>query len=180
MRTPPPRFASAFPHILAYLLLALVLGGCGYRFTGQAPADGEDPSSRLAPEYRQMALVRVENPTTEAWLEPRLRSLLRDEFNRRRLVTWTDKSKATSLLTITIKKYTRSTAVSGEADQSVKLSAGIVVVFRVTRATDGSVIWDSGEITQDESYYPGDADGADQRVTDLLMRRMADLMTENY
>jgi hypothetical protein len=70
--------------------------------------------------------------------------------------------------------------VSGEADQSVKRSAGIVVVFRVTRATDGSVIWDSGEITQDESYYPGDADGADQRITDLLMRRMADLMTENY
>lgn len=171
--------APALAVVLA-LVLALALGGCGYHFTGQAPADGENPSSRLAPEYRHMALVRVENPTTEAWLEPRLRSLLRDEFNRRRLVTWTDKSKATSLLTIIIKKYTRSTAVAGAADQSVKLNAGITVIFRITRATDGSTLWDSGEINQSDSYYPGDADGADQRVTDLLMRRVADLMTENY
>lgn len=158
----------------------LALCGCGYHFTGSAPADGTEQASRLAPELRMMAVARVDNPTTEAWLEPRLRSLVRDEFNRRRLVTWTDKAKATSLLTIIIKKYTRATALYGQADQSVKLDAGINVIFRVTRAADGFVIWDSGEQTQDESYYPGDSEGADMRVTDMLVRRMADLMTENY
>ncbi|MGE4263941.1 MAG: LPS assembly lipoprotein LptE [Desulfovibrio sp.] len=162
------------------LIALLALCGCGYHFTGSAPADGTEQASRLAPELRKMAVARVDNPTTEAWLEPRLRSLVRDEFNRRRLVTWTDKAKATSLLTITIKKYTRATALYGQADQSLKLDAGITVIFRVTRATDGSIIWDSGEQTQDESYYPGDSEGADMRVTDMLVRRMADLMTENY
>lgn len=175
------RFSRKLACRLAFVTLAaLVLCGCGYHFTGTAPADGSSQASRLAPELRQMALVRVDNPTTEAWLEPRLRSLIRDEFNRRRLVTWTDKAKATSLLTITIKKLTRSTALAGEADQSVKLNTGITVVFKVTRAADGSTIWNSGEQTQTESYYPGDAEGADMRVTDLLVRRMADLMTENY
>ncbi len=175
------RFSRKLACKLVFIsLAALALCGCGYHFTGTAPADGSEQASRLAPELRQMTLVRVDNPTTEAWIEPRLRSLIRDEFNRRRLVTWTDKTKATSLLTITIKTFTRSTALAGQSDQSVKLSTGITVVFKVTRATDGSTIWNSGEQTQTESYYPGDAEGADMRVTDLLVRRMADLMTENY
>jgi ABC-type uncharacterized transport system auxiliary subunit len=167
--------------VLAVGLACLaLLAGCGYSFTGSAPAGSADVQSRLAPELRKMFIVRVENPTTEAWLEPRLRSLIRDEFNRRRLVTWTDKAKATSQLTLIIKKYTRSTSVSGQQDQSVKLSTGMTYILRVTRASDGAIIWDSGELQQDESFYPGDSEGADMRITDLAVRRMADLMSENY
>lgn len=167
-------------NIVLLAALAVALCGCGYRFTGTGTEEEMDASSRLAPEFRMMHLVRVDNPTTEAWIEARLRSLVRDEFNRRRLVTWTDKAHATSLLTIVIKQYTRSTAISGQQDQSVKLSCGLVMTFRVTRASDGFVLYDSGEQTQTESYYPGYQDDADQRVTDLAVRRMADLMTENY
>lgn len=165
---------------LALLLAAtLVLCGCGYTFTGMTEPDAVE-GSRLAPEFRKMTLVRVENPTTEAWIEPRLRSLIRDEFTRRRLVTWTDKTKATSLLTVIIKNYTRQTAISGQQDQSVKLSTGITLTFQVRRASDGIILWDSGEQSQAESFYPGDSDGADQRVTDQAVRRISDLMTENY
>jgi len=171
---------SALLRLAVAIAACLGLWGCGYHFTGTGSSDGTEQASRLAPDQRNMALVRVDNPTTESWIEPRLRSLIRDEFNRRHLVTWTDKAKATSLLTIIIKKYTRSTALSGESDQTVKLNAGITVTFRITRATDGGIIWDSGEVTQNESYYPGDSEGADSRVTDMLVRRMADLMTENY
>jgi len=176
------RFSSRFWALRLALFLAMVLTlcGCGYHFTGTGQADGTEAASRLAPELRMMNLVRVDNPTTEAWIEARLRSLIRDEFNRRRLVTWTEKAKATSFLTIIIKRYSRSTSVAGQSDQSVKLSTGIVVVFRITRAADGAVIWDSGEQSQTESFYPGDSDGADMRITDQLVRRMADLITENY
>jgi hypothetical protein len=161
---------------------ALTLCGCGYTFTGQGTLSGPDPDavSRLDPAFRTMALVRVENPTTEAWLEPRLRSLIRDEFTRRRFVTWVDKDKATSLLTVTIKKFMRSTVVAGQQDQSVKLSTGLIMVFRVQRASDGALLWNSGEQSQKESFFPGDSDGADLRITDQAVRRMADLLTENY
>jgi hypothetical protein len=162
------------------LFLAAALSGCGYTFTGQAPEGRSEVVSRLDPSLRKMVLVRVENPTIESWLEPRLRSLLRDEFNRRRLVTWTDRAQATSQLTVIIKKYTRETSVAGQQDQSLKLSAGMTIVLRVTRASDGAQIWDSGEQTQSESFYPGDSEGADQRITDLAVRRLADLMTQNY
>ena len=164
------------------LLAALFLSGCGYAFTGQAigPDGQEGVVSRLDPAMRKMALVRVENPTVESWIEPRLRSLIRDEFNRRRLVTWTDKTQATSLLTVIIKKYSRETAVSGQQDQSLKLSTSLTLVLRVNRASDGIPLWDSGEQSLSESFYPGDSEGADMRLTDLTVRRLADLMTQNY
>jgi len=168
---------------LALLLaVAWTLSGCGYTFTGQGTLLGPDPDavSRLDPAFRTMAIARVENPTVEPWLEPRLRSLIRDEFTRRRFVTWTDKDKASSLLTVTIKRFTRSTALAGQQDQSLKLSTGLSLVFRVQRASDGAILWDSGEQSQTESFFPGDSEGADLRVTDLAVRRMADLLTENY
>jgi len=165
---------------LALLLaLLLALGGCGYSFTGQSAGD-PDAASRLDPAFRKMALARVENPTVEPWLEPRLRSLIRDEFTRRRVVTWTDKDKATSLLTVVIKKFARSTLVAGQQDQSVKLSTGLTLVFRVHRASDGAVLWESAELNQKESFFPGDSEGADLRVTDLAVRLLADRMTQNY
>jgi hypothetical protein len=164
---------------LSLLLAAtLALCGCGYTFTGQGP-DAE-AVSRLDPAFRKMALVRVENPTIEPFLESRLRSLIRDEFTRRRFIAWTDKDKATSLLTVVIKKYSRSTTVAGQQDQSLKLSTGLTMIFRVHRAGDGALLWDSGEQSQTESFFPGDSEGADQRITDLAVRRMADLMTQNY
>ncbi len=166
------------------LLLASAwsLCACGYSFTGQGTVLGPDPGaiSRLDPAFRTMAIARVENPTIEPWLEPRLRSLIRDEFTRRRFVTWADKDKATSLLTVIIKKFTRSTAVAGQQDQSLKLSTGLTLVFRVHRASDGAILWDSGEQNQSESFFPGDSEGADLRITDLAVRRMADRLTENY
>ena len=118
---------------------AVSLCACGYNFTGQGTVLGPDPDavSRLDPAFRTMAIARVENPTIEPWLEPRLRSLIRDEFTRRRFVTWVDKDKATSLLTVVIKKFTRSTSVAGQQDQSLKLSNGMTLVFRVHRASCG-------------------------------------------
>jgi len=164
--------------ILGVVLLALV-SGCGYSFTGGS-VESTTEANRLDPAFREMAIIRVENPTVEAWLEPRLRGLLREEFTRRRVATWVERSKATALVTVNIKQYTRSTRVAGQQDQSVKLSTGMVLSIRVTRASDNLLLWDSGEQTQSESYYPGDSEAADLRLTDLAVRRLADLLTQGY
>lgn len=161
------------------LSLAFALSGCGYGFTGGTVAQTE-ADTRLDPAFQQMAIARIENPTVEPWLEPRLRGLIRDEFTRRRLVTWVDRAKATSLLVVHIKQYTRSTQVSGQADQSLKLSTVITFSVRVHRASDNMLLWDSGEQSQGETFFPGDSDGADQRVTDMAIRRIADLLTQGY
>jgi len=68
IRIPGPALALAL-----VLCLAFLLSGCGYSFTGVAP--GQEETSKLDPAYRYMALARVENPTVEPWLEPRVRGL---------------------------------------------------------------------------------------------------------
>ena len=166
--------------VLSALALAcLALAGCGYKFTGSSISD-EESVNVLPQHYRDLAIVRIENPSVEPWLEPRLRSLIRDEFTRRRLANWVERSKAAAFVTVQIKQYTRSTALAGAQDQSVKLNTGMVWKVRIRRAGDNLVLWDSGEQSQTESYFPGDSEGADLRITDLAVRRMADLLTENY
>lgn len=179
MRAVRPSEAGRFAVLCALLLAALVLGGCGYKFTGSSISD-EESVNVLPAQYRDLAIIRIENPTVEPWLEPRLRSLIRDEFTRRRLTNWVERSKAAAFVTVQIKQYTRSTALAGAQDQSVKLSAGMIWTVRIRRAGDNLLLWDSGEMSQNESFYPGDADGADMRLTDLAVRRVADLMTEGY
>ncbi|MBU4190942.1 MAG: hypothetical protein KUA35_14910 [Pseudodesulfovibrio sp.] len=155
-------------------ILLLVLAACGYSVGGS----GE---SVITPEYRTMAISGVDNPTTLAWLEPRVRELLRDELTRRGTVTWTDeRSRADSLIHITIIKYYRPTAVEGSSDQTLRSNAIFRFSAEIKSATDGHSIWSSGEIGQDWPFYQGQEDEADAEVTSLGIRRLADRMEQNY
>lgn len=167
-----------FVRILAPLLLAaalLMLAACGYSMGGAGDR------SVLGPEFRTLAISGVENPTTLPWLEPRIRSLLRDELTRRGVVTWTDsRNRADALIHVTIHKYFRPTAVEGARDQTLRSSAIFQFSVDITSATDSSVVWRSGQITQEWPFYSGQEDEADAEVTSLGIRRLADLMEQNY
>lgn len=168
-----PLFRTALLTLI--MLVPLALAGCGYSVGGA----GE--SSVLGAEYRTLAIGGVENPTTLAWLEPRIRQLLRDELNRRGSVTWTDsRSKADALVNVTIIKYYRPTAVEGSRDQTLRSSAIFEFSAEIKSATDGHVVWNSGMISQDWPFYSGQEDEADAEVTSLGIRRLADRMEQNY
>ncbi len=57
---------KAFRYIL--LTLPLLLAACGYGFGGHG-------QTVLDKQYHTLAIVKVENPTTLSWLEPRIRKL---------------------------------------------------------------------------------------------------------
>ena len=156
------------------LLLPLLLLGCGYSF-------GEKDMTVLAPEYRVLAISGVENPTTLTWLEPRLRKLLKDELTNRGQITWTDdKHKADAWIKLTIIKYYRPTAVSGASGQTLRSSANFDFSATITSATDDSVLWSSGNISEDWPFYSGQETEADEEVTRQGIRRLADKMSQNY
>jgi len=168
-----PLVRTLVPLLLAPLLLLLV--ACGYSVGGA----GE--RSVLGTEYRTLVIAGVENPTTLPWLEPRVRTLLRDELTRRGVITWTDsRNQADALIHVTINKYFRPTAVEGSRDQTLRSSAIFQFSAEITSATDGSVVWRSGQITQEWPFYPGQEDEADAEVTSLGIRRLADRMEQNY
>ena len=157
------------------ILLPLMLAACGgYGF-------GEGNSSVLAPEYRTLAISGVTNPTTLSWLEPRIRKVLRDELTNRGTITWVDdQNKADATITITIKRYNRPTAVSGSSDETLRSVANFEFEAAIRSATDDSLLWQSGTISQTWPFFTGGENEADMEVTRLGIQRLADLMTENY
>jgi len=158
----------------AFFLLLALLAGCGYSF-------GESGTSVLQPQYRAVALEEINNPTTLAWLEPRLRKLLRDELHNRGTITWEDdKTKADALVTIDISRYYRPTAVE-DADERTLLSEAIFQFEATIRsATDNSVLWRSGQISEDWPYDYGSGQEADMEVTRRGIQILADRMTQDY
>ncbi|WP_319469048.1 LPS assembly lipoprotein LptE [uncultured Pseudodesulfovibrio sp.] len=161
-----------FRYIL--LTLPLLLAACGYGF-------GEQGQSVLSEQDRTLAIAEVKNPTTISWLEPRIRRILRDELTRRGIVKWVDsRSQADALITINIEKFYRPTTVSGEKDQTLQSSANFVFSAEIKSATDGSVLWNSGSISQSWPFFSGQEAEADKEVTLLGIRRLADRMSQNY
>ncbi|QJB55438.1 LPS assembly lipoprotein LptE [Pseudodesulfovibrio sp. zrk46] len=156
------------------LLLPLLLAACGYGF-------GEQNHFVLKPEYRKLAIAGVQNPTTLTWLEPRIRKLLKDEFTNRGEVTWTDnRHEADAWISIRIIKYYRPTTVSGSSDETLQSSAIFDFEATVKSATDDSVLWSSGKISQSWPFYSGEEADADAEVTKLGIRRLADKMSQGY
>jgi len=142
---------------------------------------GEGDTSVLEPQYRTIAISGVTNPTTISWLEPRLRKLLRDELNNRGTITWVDdQSKADATIAITIKRYNRPTAVTGTKEETLRSVAIFTFEADISSTTDDSLIWQSGTISQNWPFFSGDENEADMEVTRLGIRRLADLMTQNY
>jgi hypothetical protein len=163
------------PLVLLLCLPLSQLAGCGYG------VGGSGGPSVLDAEYRTLAISGVDNPTTLSWLEPRIRSLLRDELTRRGTVNWVDdQTKADALISISIVRYYRPTAVEGSSDQTLRSSAIFNFNAEIKSATDGHIIWSSGEINQDWPFYSGQEDEADTEVTRLGVRRLADRMSQNY
>lgn len=156
------------------LLLLLLLTGCGYSM-------GESDQSVLPAQYRTLAVAGVDNPTTMTWLEPRLRKLLRDELTRRGTVKWVDnRANADALISIRIIRYNRPTSVSGSSDETLQSVASFEFEASVKSTLDGSTLWNSGRITQSWPFFSGQETEADEEVTLLGIRRLADRMAQNY
>lgn len=161
---------------LLLALVALAALSCGYSFKHQG-------SSALPENIRTLYIASVENPTTETWLGPRLRSLLRDELTRRGWTRWTDKDDADGLMTITIDRFTRSSAVKDESEESVKYTASVTLSATIAERESGQEVWHSGNVGWSGSYYGSGENAendADAYATEHAIRRLADLLGEGY
>lgn len=156
------------------VLLFLLTSACGYQLTAQEPISLPQDSTRLF-------LSKVSDPTTETWLEPMLRSSLRDELTRRGKVTWVDQGEAQALVTVEVRQYSAGTAVEGRYNTTIKSSAQIHLVVTFYSAQNNALIWTSGPIVVKESFRgPENKQAATQRAVDLAVRMVADRMSYNF
>ncbi len=171
----------------AVFCIALLLPACGYQLTARAPIQLPQDSTRLY-------LDKVTNPTTETWIEPMLRSSLRDELTRRGNVTWVSRDEAEATVNIDVRSYSTSDALKGRDDVTLKSAASIQMVVSFFSTTTNALIWTSGPITASESYRgPSEIKSstgtlqstsgkreATQEAIDLATRMVADQLGQKF
>lgn len=131
--------------IWAVLCIALLLPSCGYQLTANAPIDLPQSSTRLF-------LNKVTNPTTETWMEPMLRSTLRDELTRRGNVTWVGQDEAEATVNVEVRSFSTSDSLKGRDDVTLKSEALIQMEVSFFSTKTNALIWTSGPIVASESY----------------------------
>lgn len=130
---------------LGLFLVLVLLPACGYQHSALAPIT-------LPENYTHLFLDKVIDPTTETWIEPMLRSSMRDEFTRRGKVTWVGRDEAQATMTITVRSYSSSDALKGRHDVTLKSEAKIHLEVSIYSVSSHSLIWTSGTIVASESY----------------------------
>ncbi len=159
--------------LILLLCIVFAVSACGYHNSASEP-------NRVGEQYREIAINKVENPTLERWLEPKMRSMLRDEITRRGQLTWTDKSKAEALINIRIIELSDGSRILGNKDTTLKYDMTLKVQMKVTSAADGTLLWNSGPVSVTESYYTDQEDETRQLITKLMVRRLVDKMNQAY
>jgi len=165
-------------HLLTTLLatlLALVLTGCGYHFSGQASGD----DIVLDSAHRKLCIRSVENPTLKPWLESLVRSRVRDEFTKRQIIEWASVKDATADMYIDVTSFTSNSSLKDSDDVTVKSSANINLTAKIVSRETGETLWSSGNVSASQTFTTA-RDAAERRVVDLALRRLADRLFEAY
>lgn len=152
----------------------LLATACGYRLQGrnelQLPGGGQ-----------RLYLARVEQPSTESWMEPALRIALREELARRGSVIWTDRERSQLSLTLRVTQYGTGASVTGRDDVTLKSQAVVTMELLMRDTATGALVWHSGPVTAAESYRGQDAQrSAAERAIAEAVRRIADRLEPSF
>lgn len=150
----------------ALLLIFLVLSSCGYHLSSSLPIDMPQGMTRLY-------IDRVENPSTEPWLESRLISEVRDEFSRRGRVTWVDRHEAEGLLHLIITRYRDYTKVESAREETLKSEVALSLEARIISARNMEVLWVSSPVHARESFT---GSSEKSRAEERVVRDAADIL----
>jgi len=155
--------------------LAALAAGCGYQV-------GSTQAPTVLPEGRRtIAISKVENPTVEEWIEPLLRSKLRDEIAGRGVGVFTDLSKADTHLNVRIVRFVIGAAIKDKRDMTRKYAVDLYIEGKLVDGKDHTPIWESGVIHMNE-MFDGNLDRAmaeDWAIT-LAVRELVDRMGQAF
>lgn len=155
-------------------MIALLVPACGYHLTANEPLT-------LPQDRSKLFLSKVTNPTTETWMEPMLRTALRDEFTRRGKVTWVERDQAEATVTLDVKSYSASASLTGPDETTLKSTAIIDLTVNFYNARTNALIWTSGSVVASESFRGTETKrDATQKAVELAMRMVADRMSQNF
>ena len=127
-------------HICA--AISLLLTACGYHFSG---------GGQLPQNVHRICVQIFENRTNETGLEQTIANEIIYYFTRFKNVQLTDKKNAQAILSGVIKSSSISTIAHKTSYVTSERRIKIVMDVKLT-STDGKVMWDSGQISDDEAF----------------------------
>lgn len=131
--------------IVAWLLAATLLAGCGYRFAG---------GGSLPENVRRVSVAILENRTAETGLENTLTNDLIYEMTRSRQAEVTGADRAQARVSGTIRSVSATTVTHSDLNTSQERRVTVVVDLEMTRS-DGQKIWQRQGITANETFDVG-------------------------
>lgn len=160
--------------LLGAMLVIALLSACGYQLSAHAPIT-------LPQDKTLLFLNKVTNPTTETWMEPMLRSSIRDELTRRGKVKWVGRDEAQGTVNVDVRQYSTADSVKAEDDITYKSRATVTLEVSFFDADTNMLIWTSGPVTAFESFRASNAKRqATQDAVDQAMRIVADRLSQKF
>ncbi|MDZ7761036.1 MAG: LPS assembly lipoprotein LptE [Desulfovermiculus sp.] len=150
----------------AILFIFLALASCGYRLTSSVPID-------MPQGITTLYIDRVENPSTEPWLESRLISEVRDEFSRRGQISWVNKEQADGLMHLIITQYRDYTKVERANEETLKSEVALSLEAKILSAQNMEVLWVSAPVHVRESFT---GISEKSRAEERVVRDAADIL----
>jgi outer membrane lipopolysaccharide assembly protein LptE/RlpB len=163
-----------------FFLTTLLLMGCGYHFTASG--------ARLPAGVHSVAIPIFGNQTLQTGIESDLTGALVDRFVSARQLPVTSQSEADAVLSGTIKSFiTSPAAVTLGTQAATEYRATLTIEASLKRRQDGQVLW-KGEMSEwrnypvasDPAVTEANKREAIRQASDLLAKRLYELLLENF
>lgn len=128
--------------LIAWLIPLLLAGGCGYHFSG---------GGQLPQNVSRICVQVFENKTNQTGLEFTIANEIINIFTRFENVRIADKPEAQATLTGVIDSSSAIAITHENSYVSSESRIRIVVDIKLT-ASDGTLLWQSGPMSEDETY----------------------------
>jgi hypothetical protein len=162
---------TAIRLLLPTLLLLAACGCARYGFGGG--------QAELPDDVRTLDVREVENPTMETGLPAELMASFRDEITRREGLSWAPRERADGLVDLEIERYSVTSSVVGERQETLQFSANVRLNAEIVRRADGKRLW-NGTAAYAQTFQAVGEEDARRRAVDLAVRRLVDKLTDAY
>ncbi len=162
--------------LIVVLCGAMTLGGCGYNMAGR----GELPGG-----VQTMAVLLLENRSSETGVETQITNALINEFNRRRHGSVTSAARAEAVLRGTIDTITWSTVSRTGPNTAAERRVSASISLRLIDP-EGNALWQRSGLQAQEAYLVADdkqetennrrlaIDALAERIAEKVYRRLTD------
>lgn len=135
------------------LISVLLFVGCGYHFRrGDA----------IYPDIKKIFIEVVRNNTTEAGIEKYFSSSLYDEFTKSKVFALVSQENADAFLETTLISYSVGPVFFDPNGKAIEYRIN-VVIRAVLRNKNRAIIFDSGEISEEDNYFVAEKNVIDMK-----------------